>query len=308
MRRKREERKAKRKSESRARQPLPLQSANARVRNAPYVYPTVFVTLNTSASITIGKNERLNLRIPTKRRRIHAPGKAYIAIQNIFESTALEGWEGCARESEGLGCARERGRGRGGVRTHAPRLEHPEGRPVVVYLVPEPQADEHAARDVSDRPEVEREEDHDEDRLHPPHCPSAHDQKSKRKEKGTHGKDVGRTEEPAEEIRRYRRATEEEQEEQRDRVGRLSEDVSLSICASDTLHWDAPARRRGLEVCGGRGGGGRSTGAPFFGCGLVVGCDLAVERAEQVRRGRVRVVGHVAGGMGWWGVERVEEV
>jgi hypothetical protein len=59
------------------------------------VYPTVFVTLKTRARRTMGRKERLNLRSPMKKRRIQAAGNEYMAIQNIFESTALAGCSGC---------------------------------------------------------------------------------------------------------------------------------------------------------------------------------------------------------------------
>lgn len=42
-----------------------------------YVYPIVFVKLNTSARRTMGRKERLNLRRPTKRRATQIAGNCW---------------------------------------------------------------------------------------------------------------------------------------------------------------------------------------------------------------------------------------
>jgi len=90
-----------------------------------------------------------------------------MAIQNILASTAFAGCSGCARtpttDQLDENAPVEQTRRESG--THAAALKHPERRPVVVDLVPEPQADEDPTRHVAHRPEVEREEDDDEDRL-----------------------------------------------------------------------------------------------------------------------------------------------
>lgn len=89
----------------------------------------------------------------------------YIAIQNILASTAFAGWSGCSGE-QGITCQTcGRDLTEEGSQTHAAALEHPERRAVVIHLVPEPQTDEHSPGDVPDRPEVEREQHDDENRL-----------------------------------------------------------------------------------------------------------------------------------------------
>ena len=89
-----------------------------------------------------------------------------MAIQNIFASTAFAGWSGWR---DGRQLSRRSGDKRApflrAIGTHTPALKHPEGRPVVVDLVPEPKADEDASGHVPDGPKVEGEQDDDENSL-----------------------------------------------------------------------------------------------------------------------------------------------
>jgi hypothetical protein len=138
--------------------------------------------------MTIGKNEMLNLRMPTNSNNTHASGNCwsrrsvsgnerrsartrtrltvYMAIQNILASTAFAGWSGW-REGGGKQVSRL---GRmllflRAISTYTAALKHPERRPVVVDLVPEAKTDEDAPGHVPDGPKVEGEQDDDENSL-----------------------------------------------------------------------------------------------------------------------------------------------
>lgn len=82
---------------------------------------------------------------------IHPRGYAYSAIQNILRSTTCNGCDG-SLGVDGVG-------GLAGVAA----LKHPRALALLVHLVPVPQPDERAPRDVAGVPEVEGEE-HDDDR------------------------------------------------------------------------------------------------------------------------------------------------
>lgn len=83
----------------------------------------------------------------------------YMAIQNIFESTAFAGWSGCPRGISTIALNAQK------VKPHIPALKHPEARAVLVHLVPETQPHQRPPRDVPHGPEVEREEHHHQDGL-----------------------------------------------------------------------------------------------------------------------------------------------
>jgi hypothetical protein len=72
----------------------------------------------------------------------------------------------------------------GRKKTYATRFKDPEGRAIVVDLIPEPQTDEHSSRDVPYRPEIEGEKDDDEDGLR-----NAYKERSAREEDNQKGKE-----------------------------------------------------------------------------------------------------------------------